>query len=167
MLALLFATSGPTLALIYWQRSIQYHFTVVGIDAELLQLGWVAYTSKTVATSLDVDNRVSLTIYAENFYNVWLNLTWSSAAEDLVVDATGQYYLVYEDGGGLWHYEAQGDSFSIMGYNVVDKTRMMWSPSTKTKPAGGLLMITFGFDTELVTIAGEYTVELLFQMGFE
>jgi len=43
---------------------------------------------------------------------------------------------------------------------------MYYAPPTNLDPSGGLLMITFAFDTEAVTVPGSYTVDLLFQMGF-
>jgi len=137
---------------------------VTGIDAELLGPDYDSYAAKTIATSLS-DDKVALTIYAENFYEVWLDITATSAAEGLVVTATGQYYEVWWQSIIEGQFLPVGDSFDVMGYHVVDKTQMMWDvPSTTT--IGGCMVITFVFNTELVTVPGDYTVDLLFQMGF-
>jgi len=155
------ASFGAYAGKIYWERQIQHNFKVVGIDAELLQPSLDGLKNKVVATSLDGNNKVALSIYAENFYDIALNVTWTSNAEGLNVSATGQYFRWYIPQSS-WTLEPQGSAFQIPlnTQYVVDKAKMMWSS------AGYAMILTFTFDTEGVTVPGDYTVGLLFQMGF-
>ena len=155
---------GVVIAKIYWTRSLTRSLTVIGIEAELLQPDAISYRDKVVATEL-VGDKVFLTIYAENFYNVWLNLTWTTDAEGLDVNVEGQYFRVLLQGGN-YNLEYLGDPFDCEGYNVVDKTQMMWNfPDANVLDAYGL-ELRFEFDTELVTTPGDYTCDLTFEMGF-
>jgi hypothetical protein len=86
-------------------------------------------------------------------------LTWTSDAEGLNVTATGQYFHCYDKTGIGWVMEPVGGSFEINGYNVIDKTKMMYGN-------GYCMVATFIFDTEAVISPGDYTVNLLFEMGF-
>jgi hypothetical protein len=146
---------------VYWQRQIQHSFKVVGIDAELLIPSLDGLKNKVVATSLDGNNKVALSIYAENFYDIALNVTWTSNAEGLNVSATGQYFRWYIP-QSTWTLEPQGSAFQIPlnTQYVVDKAKMMWSAT------GYAMIITFNFNTEGVLTPGDYTVDLAFQMGF-
>lgn len=152
-------------ARIYWSRTITYSFSVYGIDAELLVPTGDGYHNKAIATALDANNRISLTIIAENFYNIWLNITWTSNSQGLAVAATGQYWTYYYSHlAANPEYNPTGSPFDVLGYHVIDKTQMMYHGGFDVN--GGLLMITFSFDTELVTIPGSYQAHLLFEMGF-
>jgi hypothetical protein len=150
-------TVGTVAAQIYWSRTIVHEINVYGINAELLKPDVHGYLDKYVATSL-YGGQVALVINAENFYDVWLNVTFSSAAAGLQVHATGQYYLC-SAWTGPFTFDPQGSTFDVTGYHVIDKTKMMYAN-------GGALVISFAFDTELVTLPGSYTVNLRFEMGF-
>lgn len=173
ILALLFATLGPTLALIYWQRTIQHNITVIGIDAELLQGNFDGYDQKITATNL-TDDKVSVVILAENFYEVWLNVSWTSEAEGLAAEITGQYYDVHWKWVGYpaESFEPMDVPFQINNTEscLVDKTKMMLVDLVQGSGAAGnhgyCLVVSFVWDTELVTTPGDYTVDILFQMGF-
>lgn len=174
ILALLFATCGPTLAFVYWQRTIQHNMVVHGIKAELYQPNFNGYTQQIVAEDLSVDNKIALAIIDENFYNIWLNVTFTSNATDLAINITGQYYDIYwrYDGnpGGVKYFGPIGTPFQFDNgtSQVINKTMMMWIPIVEADVPvhGGCLVLNFAFDTELVTTPGDYTVDLLFQMGF-
>jgi len=175
ILALLFATTGITLGLVYWSRTIQHSITVIGIDAELLQGNFDGYDQKIVAENL-VDGKVSVVIIAENFYEIWLNVSWTSQAEGLDADITGQYYDVYwgwsTSQGNVPIFTPLATPFTIINTEscVVEKAQMMLVDLTKTPNSSGnhgyCLVVSFVWDTELVTIPGDYTVDILFQMGF-
>ena len=173
ILALLFATLGPALALNYWSRTIQHSVTVIGIIAELYQPNFDGYAQQIVAADL-VDDKIALTILDENFYNIWLNVSWTSNAEGLAIDITGQYFDVfwYHSGnpGGVQHFDPVGTPFQFDNGTgqTIDKTKMMWNPIVEADDPihGGCLVLSFAFDTELVTTPGDYTVDLLFEMGF-
>ena len=175
ILALLFATLGPALALTYWQRSITHNLLVHGIIAELYQPNFDGYALQIVATDLSSTDEIALTILDENFYNVWLNVTWTSNAEGLEVNITGQYYDVfwYRSGnpGGVQHFDPVGVPFQFDNgvSQIVDKAAMMWTPIVEASDPvhGGCLILEFQWDTELVTTPGDYTVDILFEMGFE
>lgn len=174
ILALLFTTCGVTLAFIYWQRTIQHNILVHGIKAELYQPNFTGYTQQIIAGDLSVDNKIALAIIAENFYNVWLNVTFTSNATGLATNITGQYYDVYwyhsGNPGGVKHFDPIGVPFQFDNgtSQILNKTMMMWTPIVEAENPihGGCLVLNFAFDTELVTTPGEYTIDLLFQMGF-
>lgn len=146
---------GTVAAQIYWNRTIVHEINVYGIDAELLVPDVYGYLDKIVANSL-TDGKVALVIYAENFYDIWLNITFSSAAQGLNVYATGQYYKFWQP--GPFSFDPDGPTFDIMGYHIIDKTKVMYGT--------GALVVAFTFDTEFVTVPGTYQVHLSFQMGF-
>lgn len=148
---------GTVAAQIYWNRTITHEINVYGIDAELLVPDVYGYLDKIVATSL-TNGKVALVIYAENFYDIWLNITFTSAAQGLNVYAVGQYYKLTQP--GPFSFDPDGPTFDIMGYHVIDKTRVMYGNP------GGALVVAFTFDTELVTVPGAYQVNLRFEMGF-
>lgn len=165
VVAILAVSTFAYAATIYWSRTIQHSVTILGIEAELLKPTYDDYRLKNVATQL-TDSKVVLTIYAENFYEIWLNITWTSGAEGLAVTASGEYVDVFWHAGDQrGHVDPIGDPFDVTGYHVIDKTKMMYAyPEGATWGHG--LLVTFTFDTEQVTIPGDYTVDLLFEMGF-
>ena len=173
ILALLFATLGPALALTYWSRTIQHSFTVVGINAELYQPNFDGYSQQIIAADL-VDDKIALTILDENFYNIWLNVSWTSNAEGLEVNITAEYFECYwrRDGnpGGVQYFGPVGTPFQFDNgvSQIVDKAAMMWTPIVEVSDPvhGGCLVLDFAFDIELVITPGDYTVDLLFEMGF-
>jgi hypothetical protein len=96
---------------------------------------------------------------------------------------TGQYYEAYLSREGIgpaypWtqHFDPVGSTFqvSVNASYVVDKTKMMYSAIIVPLPYdnvwvsnyGHCLVLTFNFDTELVTDPADYAVSLLFEMGF-
>ena len=164
-------------AVIYFNRTIHHGFSVTGIQADVLNPSFAGYNAKQVASDL-TNNQVALTIYAENFYDVWLNVTWSSDAVGLAVTMTGQYYEAYWyngaglPGGSVGEFDANGTSFAVPMNTeyVVMKHNMMWQtlvqPPTGTGNMGGCLVLTFSLDTEQVLVPGSYDLALTFQMGF-
>jgi hypothetical protein len=166
-LVMLLATLMVTtvLALVYWSRTIHHSLTVIGINAELLQNTGTSYLNKIVAVDVDSNGKVLLTIYSENFYNVWLNLTFTSDAVGLDIQCTGQYVEVQYNTGNYIIVPVGSPIPNFMGYHVIDKTQMMYK-TPDTGVTGGALQLAFIFDTETVTMPGEYTADLLFQMGF-
>lgn len=151
----LVSSVGSAFAAIYWTRTIRHGISVTGISAELLGTTRDHYVGKVPATDL-INNQVRFTIYAENFYNIWLNITFTSDAEGLVVDATGQYQH-YDSSS--WVFSNVGSPIVLNGYTVIDKTQVMYATS-------GSLLISFSFNTEGVTLPGNYNVDLLFQAGY-
>lgn len=153
LILLLLGFIGGTIAKVFWTQTIHHNLDVIGIEADLLVPTVDGFLTKAHATDL-TNNKVGLTIYAENFYDIWLNITFTSDAEGLAVTASGQYYQMQ----GIQNVP-MGSPFDIMGYHVIDKTQMMYATN-------GWLIVTFTFDTELVTTPGAYSADLLFQMGF-
>ena len=149
---------------VYWSRSLTKQITVIGIDAELLKPDGISYLNKVKATAL-VDDKVFVTIYAENFEVIWLNCTWISDAVGLNVDVQGLYVSI-EYAGGVYQVNPVGSSFDAEGYHTVNKTLMMYKTPGAAILGCGALQLTFTFDTELVTTPGDYSVDMLFQMGF-
>lgn len=164
MLAVASAYAATT---IYWHREVSLSFNVVGISAELLQLGYENYRSKVVATSLDSDGRAVITIYSENYNQIWLNTTFTSNATGLIMNCTGQY-VRYFWGSGYGVVETVGAPFDILGYHVMDKTQMMWKdPGYQSGgPIGFGLQVTIVAWAEYVTVPGYYEAQVSFDMGF-
>jgi hypothetical protein len=152
---------------VYWQRQITYTFETIGIDAELLEVGYEAFRTKKVATSLDSNNEVVLTIIAEQYYELYLNITWVCSVEGFDLTCTGQY-LRYYWGTGSGVVETVGDPFECIGLNAVDKTKMMWADVgfQSGGPVGYGLKLHFNPNVEGVTKAGTHTVTITLQMGF-
>ena len=171
LLVLVLAVTGVYGSLtVYWSRTIQGQtFRVLGISAELLNPDAISYRDKIVATSL-TDNQVALTIYEENFYNLWLVLNYSTNAEGLNVSVSGQYCVYYLSTiGSTPTISNVGSAFPmIFDNNTIDKTKMMYYAPTKNDDpkTGGLLMLTFTVDTEFVTLPGDYNITYGFSMGF-
>lgn len=165
-IAILVATLMVSAAfgIIFWSRTIHHPLTVIGINAEILKNTALDYKNKVAALDVDTNNKVLLTIYQENFYNVWLNLTFTSTAEGLNVTCLGQYVTV-DYISSNYVITPTGTPFEVMGYSVVDKTKMMYE-TPDIGISGGALQLTFTFDTELVLNPGDHTVDLLFEMGF-
>ena len=164
--ALIMALSCLTvvIAKIYWTRTLTHDFTVIGIEAELLKPTGNDYLNKVVATAL-VDYKTFVVIYAENFYNVWLNCTWTSDAVGLDVNVEGQYVSI-EYSGGVYNVNPVGSPFDCEGYVEVDKTKMMWKAPGVGILGCGALQLTFDFDTEGVLTPSDYSCSMLFEMGF-
>ena len=172
LLALVVAASLLTVvaAQIYWERTINYNFEVIGVEAVLVPKTYDGYRLKTVATALDSNRQIILTVISENFEDLWLNITQTCNCTGLVVTAQGQYVDVYWTGPSTGTIALVGSPFDVFGYHVVDKTKMMWKNPGNTvvvpQPHGYGLLISFNFDTELVTLPGNYQSSLKFQMGF-
>jgi hypothetical protein len=164
MLAVASAYAATT---IYWHRQVSVNFSVVGISAELLQLGYENYRSKVVATSLDANHQAVITIYSENFNAIWLNTTFTTNATGLIMNCTGQY-LRYYWGSGYGVVETVGAPFDISGYHEVDKLSMMWKdPGYQSGgPIGYGLLVTIVPWAEYVTVPGYYEAQVSFDMGF-
>jgi len=164
--ALIMALSCLTVvvAKIYWTRTLTHDFTVIGIEAELLKPTGNDYLNKVVATAL-VDYKTFVVIFAENFYNIWLNCTWTSDAVGLDVNVEGQYVSI-EYGAGVYQVKTVGAPFDCEGYHEVDKTKMLWKMPDVGVLGCGALQLTFDFDTEGVTTPGDYSCDMKFEMGF-
>ena len=136
ILALLFAVLGPALAFNYWSRTIQHNITVIGIEAELLEASFNGYDQKIVATQLTND-MVAVVIYQENFNDIWLNVSWTSAAVGLDAEIIGQYYDVFwgwsTSDGNVPIFIPFATPFTINNTEsfVVDKSKMMLVELTK------------------------------------
>ena len=163
ILGLVLASVAVYGAQVYWSRSLTKTITVEGIDAEILKPDGVSYKDKVKATAL-VNDKVFITIYAENFVALFLNVSYTTDATGLNVLCSGQYVEI-QYSAGTYNVVNVGSSFDSMGYHTVDKTKMWW----KLPDVGVLgcyaLQLTFTFDSELVTTPGSYDVDLLFQMG--
>lgn len=170
--ALVFASSY-----VYWSRTIQYSFKVVGLNAELLIPDYADYAAQNQASNLTSSNQVALTILKENFYSIWLNITAIANTSGVVVSCTGQYYYAQVNYGVSGEYTFVPYNSTIFTVNMnttqtIDKVHMMYN--TPSLPTGGAtvgtpgycLVLTFSFNTELVTTPGNYGVALTFQMGF-
>lgn len=174
------AISGVS-AVIYFNRTLHHGFSVIGITADILNPGFDGYDLKQVAGDL-TNNQVSLTIYSENFYNIWLNLTYTTNATGLRLNVTAQYYQVY------WHTTNVNLGWTKMFVPLespfeitlgtpytVNKTLMMYSPLVKPNlsPGNGgdsntgyCMVLSFVYDTEFITVPGNYDSALLFELGF-
>ena len=170
-LVLLTLFAGVAIAKIYWQREATYNFTVLGIEAIMTEKDYDDYRNKIETSVLDPNQQVVISILAENFYTVWLNVTETSDATGLLVTATGQYVNVHWVGPSTGTFDLVGSPFNVMGYttyNETEKLKLMWAdPGAGVgQPTGHGLLITFDFDTEGVTTPGDYQCTLKFQMGF-
>jgi hypothetical protein len=157
--------------LTYWSRTVSKNITVIGIEAILTNNNYDAYRLKQETATLDSTNKVVISVLAENYYNLWLNITWDSDAIGLVVTAQGQFVNVHWVGPDYGVIETFGSAFNVMGYssyNETTKLNLMWAnPGTSAGgPTGHGLLVTFAFDTEAVTTPGDYSVNFLFEMGF-
>jgi len=170
--SVLLASCIAAYAAIYFTRTITHNFRVVGIAGELLVPSFAGYIGKTVASDL-TNEKVALVIYAENFYNVWLNITMYHDVPNLVLTVSGQYYDLWYSAGvypdpPIGHYEPSGSAFSFVNATsqTVDKTKMMWTPITGLGIHAYCLVLTFVFDCELGVYPGDYSSTLRFEMGF-
>jgi len=167
MLAVASAYAATT---VYWTRTLPgQSFTVHGISAELFVPTAQAYHDKTVATGL-TNEQVALSIYAENFYVLWLNMSYTTdCPSGLIVTVTGQYYAYYlSQSGSVPTISSVGSAFPMVFSNqTIDKTKLMYyAPTQNNDPkVGGLLMLTFAIDTEGVMLPGNYAVSYTFEMG--
>jgi hypothetical protein len=165
VLALFFAVAGVYgYTTVYWHRTISHPIKIIGIDADLLQPTVDGHTGKLVATDLDGNGKIAFTIYQENYYEVWLNISLTTDCPGLVFGAvTGQYYHCYMS-SGYGYYEPFGDSFAITPntMQVIDKLHSMWGSAND----GYMLEIQIVWDTELCTTMGEFTADILFNAGF-
>jgi hypothetical protein len=159
-IALFFALAGVyAYTQIYWQRTITTSIDVVGIDAECLTPTIDGFRNKIATTTL-TDGKILLTVYSENFNDIWLNVTWTSNATGLVVSAVGETVHVYNKPYIDWVYELQGDPRDVMGYTVFpDKQKVYYSN-------GMGMQITFSFNTEAITVPGHYAIEISLALGF-
>jgi len=182
IVALLVAVAGVSAgAYIYWSRTIQYNFKVIGISADLLVPTFDGYDQKLEASNL-TDGKVALVILTENFHNIWLNVSYTSNATGLNITITHQYYKVYwlpSGSVGIGWYK-RFEPLNNTVYNdtpnqpfIVDKTKMTYVPLQKGYPDdpapknyGYCLIVTFTFDTEYITTPGNYGANLKFDMGF-
>lgn len=153
----------PVLAKVFWTRTVTKTLTIVGINAELLEPSVDGHTNKWVATELTPEDKIAITIYEENYYEIWLNLSWQTDLQDLIVSASGQYYHCFVF-GGYGNYDPVGSAFNIPmdTQYTVDKLNMMYG----TSEDGYMLEITFAWDTEACFELGDFDVALNFAMGF-
>ena len=168
---------GIVLASVCWQRQVTISFDVHGINAELLQYGsdpYNNYRNKTVATSLDSNNQAVITIYSENFHDIFLNCSYVSNATmggGVQINITGQY-LSYQwvMTGMAWQgvITKIGSAFSINGYNVINKTTMMYQDPgiNPSGPVGYGLLVTVTPETAEYPYGGHYYATITFALGF-
>jgi hypothetical protein len=152
------------LSTVFWHRTIDHSITIVGIHAELLQVGVDAHRDNLTATDLDGNGRICFTIYSENYYEIWLNISLTSDAPGLAFGSiTGQYYHC-RYASGVGYYETVGTPFSITPGTMqsIDKTKCMYGSSQ----LGDVLQLTFTWDTENCLVMGDFTASILFQAGF-
>jgi hypothetical protein len=166
---------------IFWSKTLTHTITIHGITADLLNATFEGYDQKQVALDLSSDNTVALTIYAENFYFLWLNWTWTSPAPGLTVTMNGTYYLAYRENiysSGTYNRFLPNATSPVLiniptntSY-VVDKTQMMYTVLTippfnsgDTGTIGHCLVLTFDFQAELGTLPGSYPLNLRVDMG--
>ena len=152
---------------IYWHRQVSINFNVIGIAADLLQLGYENYINKVVATNLDSNGQAVLTIFSENFHEIWINSTWTSNASGLIMNETAQHIRYYW-GSGYSVVEPVGAAFNLNGFQTINKTATMWHDPGHSSggPFGYGLLITMIPWTEYVTTPGAYTVTISLDMGF-
>jgi hypothetical protein len=170
--SLLLASCITAYAFVYFSRTITHNFRVVGIAGELLVPSLDGYVNKNIATDL-TNEKVAVVIYAENFFFIWMNVTTYHDVQNLVLTVSGQYYDIWYSEGvypnpPIQHFEPLGESFSFVNgtSQTVDKTKMMWTPITGLNIHAYCLVLTFVFDCELGVYPGDYSANLLVQMGF-
>jgi hypothetical protein len=151
-------------SIVLWQKSIHHGMKVIGIAAILTPPDANSYVAQTEALDL-TNNKVWLSIVAEAYYYVWLNVTVISNNTAMVPSLQGQYVdVVYSS--GTYQYTLVGSPFVIPmdAMFQVDKTQMVFKvPGTGTH--GYALQLTFTFDTENC-LPGDIDMWLYFSMGF-
>jgi len=172
--ALILATTGVVYAVsqVYWSRQVHIEFNVIGINAEMLTYGaapWDNYRDKVIATSLDSNNEAVITIFSENFNEIWFNGTYVTNATGCPISIVGQYIsLFWDTGSGQGKVNLIGSPFNLNGYHVVDKAEMMYAQvkNSYDSPIGHALLITVTPETAEYAYGGHYGADVLFQMGF-
>jgi len=169
ILALVISLAGAS-TVIYWSHTVSKQITIIGIDALVCANNYDAYRLKTPLTVLGDDNQIVLAIISENYYTIWLNITYSGCP-GLVMSATAQFVTVQWVGPTTGSITPYGSSFNTMGYTTYDaatKPNLMWAdPGTGVGGSiGHGMLITFGFNIEGCLTPGTYTVNVLLQMGF-
>lgn len=169
-IALLAVTSLAYAVHTYWTRTATITgIKVIGIEAEILKANdYYAYCNKEAAplTQAGLFTGV-LTIFAENFEDIWLTVNWTC---DVPLNITGQY-LRYE-----WAYTGSENAgcitpvsqpFTLSSYQVVNKTLMMWrDPNFQFEVYGYGLQITVTPLTLEYPTPGTYEATVVFTMGF-
>lgn len=172
IVALFFAV-GLIGAEIYWTRNIQHNINIIGIAAELIEPTFEGYDQKLVTTQLH-DGKIAVVIIAEDFYDIYLNVSWTCDAEGIAIDVRGQYYELYwfwnnAQGKHIPMFSPLDTPFIINNAEawVVDKSKMMLVDITKPSAAdsnhGYCLVVSLVWDAHLVTLPGNYTIDILFQ----
>ena len=166
---------GIVVASVCWSRQVTITFDVHGINAELLEYGtsqWNNYRDKIVATTLDANNQAVITIFSENFHDIFLNCSYVTNAtlgDGVKIDVIGQYITyTWDSGSGTGKINFVGSPFSLNGYNVVDKTQMMYSQIKNSfdSPTGHALLVTVTPLTKEYAYAGHYYATITFALGF-
>ncbi|MEM3700878.1 MAG: hypothetical protein QXL57_08475, partial [Candidatus Bathyarchaeia archaeon] len=158
----------------YWMRTATITgIKVIGIEAEILKANdYNAYRNKEPASLIQNGTFVGvITIFAENFEQIWLGINWTSNAEGLILNMTGQYVSYqWVNTGMQWQGVILpiGEAFPLSSYQVVDKTKMMYAdPGVEPNgPIGYGLLVQITPWTEYVTVPGDYSVDVTFTMGF-
>jgi hypothetical protein len=164
LLIVVAAVGTVTTAQVYWSKTLNHSITVSGIDADLLvPLNYEAYKAKTTTADL-VSNKVFLTIYQENFQNLWLRISFTGPT-GLSVSVTGQYYEIGNFGGRPYFTDPLRAAFSIQvnTEQPVNKTAMMYK--NPEGQIGYALLLSFAFNTEAITNPGTYNVAIKFDLG--
>jgi len=171
--ALIFASAGIAYAVsnAYWNHTLSKDITVIGITAIVTSNNYDSYRLKTETSTLDSTNKIILAVVNENYYSLWLNITYTCNGTGLVVSASAQFVTVQWQGPSTGSITPYGSTFNVMGlttYNATEKPKLMWhDPGTSTgMPTGYGLLISFSFNTEAVTIPGNYRAQIKLQMGF-
>lgn len=166
------------IAVTYWTRTADYHFTVIGIDAYLLTPTFNGYRNHIEPHNL-TNKQIGISVVDENFYNLTLRVTQTNNATGLLVNATGRYYQVWYKGDGYNTHETVeplGDSFDIPLNGSVylitesEKWQIMYNdifppPSQGSSSEKGYMMIiTFNVNTEYV-FTGDYLMTCTFELG--
>lgn len=181
LIASIIMTTTVMATYVYWTKTLEHNIVIKGIDAGLLEPSYLGMKNKIDAVDLTVENQVALTIYAENFYEIYLNVTVTSDCEGLIVTVNGQYYEAWaeevNDVYSLPNFEPAGDSFNIPLNTIyeVNKSKMVWLElpaidedgvcKGPTTDKSGCLVLTFNFDSELITTPCNCTTHLIFEMG--
>lgn len=173
---LLLSSIAYAVAKTYWQRNITLDINVIGIEASLLVWngpvpnGYDNYKNHVLATQLDSNQQIVLTIDSENYANnIWLSSSVIGAPTGLTWAFTGQYWTCYDSGqysqGDVSHIDPVGSTFDLTGSHVIDKTQMIYHPCVVGGTHGGLMLISFSWDGGSAQ-PGTYSLNLEFQMGF-
>jgi hypothetical protein len=90
LLLSMIALAGVAYAIIYWTRTITHNFTIIGINADLIEPTFNGYENKVIATDL-LNSQIGIIAYKISGGNIWLNITVTSNCPGLTVSMQGQY----------------------------------------------------------------------------